>query len=524
MKFRHIKYIFIIFVIIIVLFAIFKMNNKNNNNQNNQIQNSSHVEYQDNFRLGISNFDTINPLTTKNKEMLNINHLIYEPLLSLDSEYKLQPCLATEYAKTSATTYIIKIDNTIKWSNGSNLTSKDVKFTIDLIKKANNSIYAENVKNIENVEIIDDSTIKINLNKETYFFEHNLIFPIMNQDYYNGEDFFNTSKYPIGTGLYKISSVANNQIVLEKSENYRNNEKINKNIQKIVVTLFNSIGEVYNSFKIGNIDVINTSNIEYEKIIGTIGYYAKEYKGREIDFLSCNCNDYLMKQKSVRQAINYAIDKENIVSTIYNNNYYVSNYILDFGCYAYTNNSSNSMYNIEKAKEILIADGWVYTNNKWRKNGYNLYISISVNSSNIKRVEVAKLIKNQLEKFGIQVNIIEMSDSQYKWALENKNYQILLSGIYNSYSPDLTYFYGSENIANYKSEDVLSILNEVKNITDQKVLSEKYKVLIGITQDECPYISLYRNKNSLLINQNVIGNFEPNNFLIFRNFESWNRE
>ena len=113
MKFKHIKYIFIIFVILIVIFAIYKMSSKNNSKQNNDVQVANEVVYQDNLRLGISNFDTINPLLTKNKEMININQLIYEPLLALDSDYKLDFCLATEYAKTSATTYIVKIDNSI---------------------------------------------------------------------------------------------------------------------------------------------------------------------------------------------------------------------------------------------------------------------------------------------------------------------------------------------------------------------------------------------------------------------------
>ena len=193
----------------------------------------------------------------------------------------------------------------------------------------------------------------------------------MCQNYYAGENFFESTKYPIGTGLYKISSFSNNEIVLEKNENYRNTENTNKNIQKINITLFNSMGELYNSFKIGNIDIINTSNLTYKNYIGTIGYYAKEYKGREYDFLSCNCDDYLMKQKSVRQAINYAIDRENIISTIYNNRYYPSEYILDYGSYVYSGNSSSSGYNPEKAKEILETDGWVYTNNRWKKNGYN---------------------------------------------------------------------------------------------------------------------------------------------------------
>lgn len=523
MKFKYIKYIFIVLVILIVIFAIYKVTSKNNSKLSNDFSESNETVYQNNLRLGICSFDTINPLLTKNKEMVNINQLIYEPLLTLDSSYKLNFCLATEYAKTATTTYIIKVDNNVKWSNGMNFSAKDVKFTIDLLKSTD-TIFSENVKNISSAEVIDDSTVKINLSEETYFFENNLIFPIMCQNYYSGENFFESTKYPIGTGLYKISSFSNNEIVLEKNENYRNTENTNKNIQKINITLFNSMGELYNSFKIGNIDIINTSNLTYKNYIGTIGYYAKEYKGREYDFLSCNCDDYLMKQKSVRQAINYAIDRENIISTIYNNRYYPSEYILDYGSYVYSGNSSSSGYNPEKAKEILETDGWVYTNNRWKKNGYNLYITISVNSSNSKRVEVAKVIKTQLESIGIQVNINEISDNQYNWNLKNKNYQILLTGVYNSYSPELTYFYGEGNIANYKNDEVSRILSDTKNITDQKILGEKYKNLVNITKEDCAYISLYRNKNTLLINQKVIGNFEPTNYGIFRNFESWNRE
>ena len=274
----------------------------------------------------------------------------------------------------------------------------------------------------------------------------------------------------------------------------------------------------------GNIDLINTSNLNYEDYIGTIGYYTKEYKGREYDYLSCNCNDYLMKEKSVRQAINLAIDKENIISTIYNNKYYKSDYVLDYGSYIYSSSTSNLYYNPEKAKEILINNGWVYTNNKWKKNGTILSFTISVNASNVKRCEVAKLIKTQLESIGMIVNIKEISDSQYNYYLTNKNYQILLTGIYNSYSPDINYFYGEGNLANYTNEEVNEILNEIRNITDQKILEEKFKNLIERTKDDSAYISLYRNMNFLLINQNIIGNITPNNYALFYNFETWNRE
>ena len=429
MRFKNIKFLFIIFVILIVIFAIFKVNSKNNKKQANEISvESKEIVYQESIRFGISNVNSVNPLLTRNKQLIDIYQLVYEPLLTLDENYRLNNCLATECAKTSATTYIVKVDDSIKWSDGTKLSAKDVKYTVELLKSKDN-IFSENVKNIESVEAIDDKTVKFNLSEETYFFEYNLIFPIMSEKYYNNDD-----------------------------------------------------------------------------------------------FLSFNCKDVLLSEKSVRQAIGFAIDKDNIVSTIYNNKYYPSEYVLDYGSFAYSSDHASSGYNPEKAKEILANDGWAYTNNRWRKNGRILSVTISVNSSNEQRCEVADNIKEQLENIGIQVNVWKVSDSQYMSCLNNKNYQILLTGVYNSYSPELTYFYGKDNISNYYNEEVELLIEDVKNITDEKLLLEKYKTLISITKDECPYVSLCRNKNFLLINQNVVGNFEPTNYGVFRNFWTWNRE
>lgn len=521
MKFKNIRYIFIGFVVVIVIFAIVQVASNNKKNQNNKTEETKEIVYQDNIRFGVSNLDTTNPLKTKNKQMLDIYQLVYEPLISLDANYKVSLCLATEYAKTSATTYIVKIDNSIKWSDGTSVTAYDVKYTVDVLKSID-SIYSENVKNIASVEAIDNSTVKFNLTEETYYFEYNLIFPIMSQSYYKNEDLISSSKIPIGTGMYKVSLISDSQIVLEKNENYRNKDQMNKNIKTIYINIFHEVGEVYNAFKIGNIDVMLTSSLLYEDYIGTIGYYVKEFKGREYDYLSFNCNDYLMSQKGVRQAINYAIDRDNIVSTVFNNKCYPSTYVLDYGSFLYNNVSSGS--NLEKAKEILRNDGWNYTNNRWRKNGNVISFNLSVNSSNPKRCEAAKNIKEQLEEIGIPVYIHELSDGQYQYCLKNKNYQTLLTGVYNSYSPELTYFYGQGNIANYNNEEVARLIKDVKNITDLKLLEEKYKSIISITKEDCPYASLYRNKEFLLINQNVAGSFNPNCYGVFRNFETWNRE
>lgn len=523
MRLRKDRVLGVIFVISLVIGIAVFITNKNKKPKNQNIDLGIDTVYENSIRLGISNFDTINPILTNNKVMLNINQLIYEPLFELDNNYKLNNCLAKEIAKTSSTTYVLKVDNTIKWSDGSNFTAKDVKYTVDIIK-ARNNIFYENVKNISNVDVIDDSTAKITLDTEIPFFEYNLIFPIMSQKYYSGEDFYSSAKNPIGTGKYKIEAVNSNQIILIKNPEYRNKELQNEKIEIIVLNIYNEIGEVYNGFKLGNIDVLSVSSSKYKNYIGSLGYYAKEYVGREYDFISMNCNDNLMKNKAVRHAINCAIDKDNIISNIYNNEYYKAYYPLDYGSFLYSNASMQDSYNIEKAKEWLINDGWIYSNNVWWKQGIQLRITLTVNSSNKKRVETANLIKQQLESFGIITNIRELSDNDYYNCLQEKRYQLILTGVYSGYSPNLEMFYGEGNMANYVNSTVIGILNEVRNITDEKLLKEKYNQLMNITFDDFAYIGLYRNKSSLIISRKMSGNYEPNNYGIFANFYTWSRE
>lgn len=523
MKLRKDRVFGVILVIIFIIGIVVFITNKNKVSKNLGTNNDINAEYEKSIRLGVSNFDTINPILTKNKMMLNINQLVFEPLFELTENYELQGNLAKEIAKTSDTTYVLKIDNSIKWSNDDTVTSKDVKYTIDLIKSGNNIFY-ENVKNISQVDIIDDSTLKISLDKKVPFFEYNLTFPIMCQAQYINEDFFNSTQIPIGTGRYLIESYSPTQIVLAKNTKYRNKFAENKKIDNIYINIYNEIGEVYNGFKIGNVDVFNTSNMKYKNYIGTLGYYAKEYYGREYDFIACNCNDYLLKDVNIRQAIEYAIDKDNIISNIYNNEYYKSNYPLDYGSFLYTKDYSNITYNIEKAKELLINDGWNYSNNSWKKYGTVLTIDITVNSDNKKRVDVANNIKEQLEGIGIIVKVKELSSADYINCINNKNYQVLLSGIYNGYSPDLEYFYGEGNLANYTNDNLTSLLKEAENITDKKSLKEMYEQIIKITSNDVAYIGLYRNKCSLIISTKMKGNYQPTNYSIFNNLHTWGRQ
>ena len=158
MKENKFRILFILIVLVIIGFAIFKIYGRNTQKISENELRYEKVTMITSLRLGIAEYDSINPLISKNKEIINMSPIIYEPLFTLDKQYQIQDCLAKEYSKLNNYCYIIKIRDNVKWQDNTNFTLEDVIFTIDKIKQLPNSIYYNNVSNIKNVEKIDYNT------------------------------------------------------------------------------------------------------------------------------------------------------------------------------------------------------------------------------------------------------------------------------------------------------------------------------------------------------------------------------
>lgn len=530
MRAKKTKIILCIIVVAVLLgiVAYFVYANNNENNQENVEIKYQKTNMITNFRLGISDFDNMNPHLTKNRDIIQIDSLIFEPLLTITQDYKISNCLAKEWSKVSDNAYVIKLKENVKWQDGNDFTANDVKFTIETIQKNKKSIYLENVKEIETIEVVDEYTIRLELKNEIPFFEYQLIFPILSKKQYEKQDMTKSTQIPLGTGMYKISKIGKETIELTQNDNWHEIENESANIKNISISIFETMGEVYNSFRLGNIDLVNTSNVKYEEYIGSIGYQKKQYTGREYDYLSLNCKNAILKNIEVRQAIQNIINKEKIVISILENHAYASNFPLDYGSYILENVQFSNNYNLEKASNILKDNGWNYEYGIWSKEidgrTRTLNFNITVNKENSNRVKVAKEIKTQLEEFGIHVTISELSNSDYQKILENHNYEILLTGMYSGYSPELNTLLGTNNLANYKNEEIDSILKQVTNMTSDDLKKESYQKIVDIYQKEVPYIGLYRNQVTLAYGQSVRGEITPNNYNIFYHFNEWYRQ
>ncbi len=183
----------------------------------------------------------------------------------------------------------------------------------------------------------------------------------------------------------------------------------------------------------GGLDLITSQSLNIEDSIGTIGSNVEEGFGRNFDYLSLNCTDNILSNKEVRQAINYAINREEIINTVYAGKYKTADFPLSYGSYLYKENKEILTFNQDKAKQILQDNGWNYTGGSWQKKiGYStvrIKLNLVVQASNESRINVANVIKKNLEDIGIQVNITSAKDNTFQNYLKNKNYDMILTGV-----------------------------------------------------------------------------------------------
>lgn len=510
------KYIFFTIVILMIGLAIYFLYKDSKTKvyavENNELEINMIRE----LNIGISEYDTINPILSNNRDIQYINKLIFDPLIDISYDFRIQNQLAKEFSKINNTTYIVKLREDVYWHDREKFTADDVIFTINNLKSNNiNSIYKDNVKDIKEVQKIDDYTVRIILNNKVDFFEYMTCIPILASHSYD-ENFNSKTTLPIGTGKFKVTKIEDSNILIEKS-NSQNESKI----VKINLVLEESAKDLYVALSKNEIDFMITDNIEYEDYIGSLGYNVNQICNREFDYLVLNNENTILNNKEIRKAINYAIDKNEINYNIYNNKYKTSNFPLDYGSYLY--NSVNKIeYDVNKAKSILLENGWTLKNNTWTKNGRSLRLRLLVNRENQKRVKTAENIKEELSEIGIIIDVVVVNNTQFNKYIKYKNYDIILTGNVVASNPNLGTYFSDGNLSNFSNEEVNNIINEIKNVDNQEeFLKEKYTRIVEIYEEEMPFISLYFSNLFILSNKSLKGNLEANWYNVYYNIDSW---
>lgn len=292
------------------------------------------------------------------------------------------------------------------------------------------------------------------------------------------------------------------EVVMLKNNNYWN--KDNVKLSGIIFKLFSDSSAVMNSYNAGEIDYVgNILTSEEMKQISEIKISDFIFT----KFIALNLNSPIFKNYNIRKAVAMALDRKEISNIIGGQSLPLLRFI---PC---------SFYNNFK-KDICLqdGDGFSYLDNNNRINEAKLllkdvdikkYKKITyLTNTNSLNIMLAEIIKNQLSKIGLDVEIVAVEKKIFNTYRNEKKYDIVAASWAAEY-PDITsYLYGFRssdlnNYAGFKSEEFDSTLNAVMIEKDNNKRFELVYDAENLVLKSFAVIPLYYENSSYISNSNL---------------------
>ncbi|MTI71114.1 MAG: ABC transporter substrate-binding protein [Firmicutes bacterium] len=462
-----------------------------------------------------TDYSRINPALDEHGE---IHKIIFSGLTKHDENNKVIPDLAKSWnfnKEELSYTFILRED--VKWHDGTQFNSEDVKYTIEAIKNPkNNSEISTNYKEITKVEIIDDYKVKIYLNKPFPPILDYLSVGMLPKHILENEDINDSSfnQNPIGTGPYKLNKWEMGQYIkLKANENYYENVA---NIDTLVFKVIEDEKVRALQLKSGDIDLtqIEPKDMEIFKNNESI----KLYKEKTADYrgIMYNFKNPIFENANVRKALTYAIDKEKIVDEVLNGMGEVAKSPLQMGPYNNENIKTYS-FNPKRAKELLDKSGWIVGSDNIReKNGEKLSFNIVCFEGDPVRINIANSACQYFKNINVDANVKIKPKGSVKWS----EIDSFLIGWGSPFDPDdHTYkvFHSTQadegvNLNSYSNDKVDNLLEKARTTLDNNKRKKYYNKFQEEFAEDPPYSliayidAVYgANKNITGINSRVLG-------------------
>jgi peptide/nickel transport system substrate-binding protein len=325
-----------------------------------------------------------NPFLAESSPSLDIVSVIYEGFFNGDPRTGEPICgfLCESYEiADDGITYTFHIDKNATFTDGVDVTSADVAFSLEaLADPATGSAYTGSFNDsVASWNVIDDDTIQIVAKQRLYTFIYDIqtitvipkhIWESIPRDQW-ASDPASTGQDPsriVGTGPFKLDSWTQGQeIRLVRNEDYYDPAG-KPNIKEVIYRIFPDSESQFNAFLNGEIDYIERLEPEqYETVANTEGVSVQPFDDRGFTYYEFNLNQDVETRfldPKVRQAFLWALDRESIVRDIR----------LGFGevangtqpkispGYAPEEITTTYTYDPERAKALLAEAGWTDTN------------------------------------------------------------------------------------------------------------------------------------------------------------------
>lgn len=550
MKKKLIKLLVIVLTIVLGTVGCTKeKNNKDSNEESSEynIQESNYIH------LTMLLPTTINPILNKDKSVGYIMNLVYDGLFEVDENYNVQPKLVETYTKSSDGKSInIKLNSDATWHNNEEVTSSDVSYTVDLIKKTKDSPYLSLVENIKSIYISDSKNFTINLDENDPFIVDKLIFPIVSKSQLNSLNNSEISEYKynlLGNGPYKIKEYVDRQyIILERNEEYFG--ELPENRKEIFVKMVPDKESQTEMVLSLDSDIASINLAELSKFENKKEFNITNYEGRDYEMVIFNYDNEFLNDVNFRKSIISAIDREQLLKEAYVNNATLSNFPLNTNSKYYDKTIKNLDYNKEKATEYLAKalksvnesiqsqkqaeankessqnlQGVIEDNSTVASSNSQLSreemkeilgqieLNIVVSAENSEREKVANTIKQNLAAIGIKSIVNALNEEDLEKALNTKEYDLAVVGYSLSSVPDARSILEACNIKDDKLSTYIKSLGSCKS---EDEIKEVYNKIQKYVVEKGMFISLGILDNFIVSNKRLEGSIYPNDFDIYK--------
>ena len=427
--------------------------------------------------------DTLHPTDFSTTVELNVLNQLYDTLMYMnpDGTHDPEPRIAESYEiSEDGLDYTFHLRDDVTFHDGTPVTAEDVVFSIELYQAS--EYQGSPISMLAGVEATDEKTVVCHLDTPYAPFLKGILNPfICSKAYYESDpDAFVTN--PIGSGPYKfVSRTTGSSIVLEANEDYYRGAPTIKNLNFEVIpdTTTKAIALQTGEIGFAEIDSSVLAQLEANPAIT-----VTEVPTSSFCYVSMNLEKEPFDNVLVRQAINYAINRENLVTVCFEGEAEVNSNICAKSRSGYSEDQFQYTYDPEKAKELL-AEAGITT-------PYDLgEILVAEKYSNL-----ATVIQNDLKAVGLEVTISVKEFNAYISDLTSGNYSITalnmtLEGDTQTLEMAFTTDYiGTANNARYSDAEMDELFNQTRSEIDPDKRLELFDRILSKAQDEAIYAVL----------------------------------
>lgn len=478
----------------------------------------------------------INPILSISETDRDLSSLVYSGLMRITPDGKLIPDLALDYTiSEDGREYVFTIRGDAVFHDGESVTADDVAFTIKQAK--NPSIKSPQRANWEGVTVekISDNQVLFVLPQPYSPFPSNTTIGILPEHIWkdvSDEEFPFTQRNvnPIGSGPYKISNTKRNSSGIAERyelESFNNFTLGKPYIKNITFNFYRNETELLAALGSGNIDSINSISPHSAKQLEKDGFRViKSPLPRIFGVFFNQSQAPVLASKTVRSALNAAIDREAIVEEVLAGYGSASTGPIPDSLIPFEtikgNLKESELSPTEKAVQILSDGGFKMNESGFMeretKEGLDL-LTITISTANVPElVSVAEKIVSSWKAAGIDVTLKVFDPNDFNQnIIRPRKYDAILFGEIIGRDLDFYAFWHSSqrndpglNIADYANIDVDSALEDARTLEDTSDKIEELRTFVSEVEKDVPAAFIYSPDFIYVVPKNIKGDVPKN--------------